>query len=140
MKRETLCAATGLMLLVPALAGAESLLEVYQQALQSDPQVREAEANRLAAEEAAPQARGALLPQITASGSFEDSTSDGNSVFVQGVDVNGETVFVTQNTQRDRDSEALQWQVELTQTLFQWDQFVELKRASKRGRSSVRRL
>ena len=37
-------------------ANADSLLEVYQQALQSDPQIHEAEARRLAALEAKPQA------------------------------------------------------------------------------------
>ena len=133
MKRQSLLAASSLLFLAPVLASAESLLEVYQQALQSDPQVREAEANRDAAEEAAPQARGALLPQITATGSYEDSTSDGNNVFVQSVlDANGNPVFVTQNTQRERDSEQKSWQVELTQTLFRWDQYVELKRSGKR--------
>ena len=133
MKRQSILAASGLLFLAPVLASAESLLEVYQQALQSDPQVREAEANRDAAEEAAPQARGALLPQITATGSYEDSTSDGNNVFVQSVlDANGNPIFVTQNTQRERDSEQKSWQVELTQTLFRWDQYVELKRSGKR--------
>ncbi|MEM8982630.1 MAG: TolC family outer membrane protein [Pseudomonadota bacterium] len=134
MKQPTLVATAVCLLCLPALAAAESLLEVYQQALQSDPQVREAEFNRNAAEEAAPQARGALLPQITATGSYEDSTSDGNNVFVQRFeDPNtGQEIFLTQNTQRERDSEATQWQVELTQTLFRWDQFVELKRAGKR--------
>ena len=43
---------------------AATLLEIYQQALQSDPRIHEAEARRLAALEAEPQARGVLLPQI----------------------------------------------------------------------------
>ena len=47
---------------------ASSLLEIYQQALQSDPQIHEAEARRLAALESKPQARGALLPQIGVGG------------------------------------------------------------------------
>ncbi|MEO0578749.1 MAG: TolC family protein, partial [Pseudomonadota bacterium] len=109
MKRPYRLTASAALLCLPALAGAESLLEVYQQALQSDPQVREAEANRLAAEEASPQARGALLPQITASGQYQDSTSDGNNVFVQQVPdpVTGDPIFVTQNTQREQDSEQI---------------------------------
>ena len=46
---------------------------VYQRALQNDPQIREADANRLASRESKPQALAALLPQIDASGSvFED--------------------------------------------------------------------
>ena len=60
-----LCALT-----VPGLVTAASLLEVYQQALQSDPLIHEAEARRLAALEVEPQARGLLLPQLSAGGSW----------------------------------------------------------------------
>src|SRR3979490_3119124 len=49
-------------------APAADLLAVYQRALQNDPQLREAEANRLAALETKPQALSALLPQLAASG------------------------------------------------------------------------
>ncbi len=134
MKRLISLGCSAALLATPGLASAESLLEVYQQALQSDPLVREAEANRQAAEEAAPQARGALLPQITATGSYEDSQSEGNNVFVQqiGADPTDPNSFVTLNAERERDSKAQSWQVELTQTLFRWDQYVELKRAGKR--------
>ncbi len=45
-------------------APAADLLAVYQRALQNDPQLREAEATRLAALEAKPQALSALLPQL----------------------------------------------------------------------------
>ena len=38
------------MIAAPSDAHAASLLEIYQQALQSDPQIHEAEARRLAAE------------------------------------------------------------------------------------------
>ena len=45
-------------------ASAESLIEVYERARISDPQIREADALRLANREALPQSRSALLPQI----------------------------------------------------------------------------
>src|SRR5271163_4529911 len=51
---------------IPA-SGAD-LLAVYQRALQNDPQLREAEANRLATLEAKPQALSALLPQLSGGG------------------------------------------------------------------------
>ena len=54
-----------LSLSLPGLAQSESLLEVYQQALQSDPLIHEAESRRQAALEISPQARALLLPQIT---------------------------------------------------------------------------
>ena len=47
--------------MLPGLGQAASLLEIYQQALQSDPRIHEAEARRLAALEAEPQARGLML-------------------------------------------------------------------------------
>ena len=72
---------------LPGSALAASLLEVYQQALQSDPRIHEAEARRLAALEAEPQARGVYLPQITASGSWTKSNTDGNGIINQFVEV-----------------------------------------------------
>ena len=60
---------------------AESLLEIYQQALQSDPRIHEAEARRLAALEAEPQARGVYLPQIDADASYFEDDSSGTSIF-----------------------------------------------------------
>ena len=50
------------LLVLPTAGFSASLLEIYQQALQSDPRIHEAEARRLAALEAEPQARGVLLP------------------------------------------------------------------------------
>src|SRR5271155_6268433 len=49
-------------------APAADLMAVYQRALQNDPQLREAEATRLATLEAKPQALSALLPQLTGNG------------------------------------------------------------------------
>src|SRR5579863_1350631 len=61
--------ATGLALYLLANAvPAADLLAVYQRALQNDPQLREAEATRLAALEAKPQALSVLLPQLTGNG------------------------------------------------------------------------
>src|SRR5271163_3747927 len=56
-----------LMACMTPASGAD-LLAVYQRALQNDPQLREAEATRLAALEAKPQALSALLPQLSGSG------------------------------------------------------------------------
>jgi hypothetical protein len=52
-----------------------TLLEIYQQALQRDPTIREADARRLAALEAAPQARG-VVP--AAARIFRASYEDGD--------------------------------------------------------------
>src|SRR5260370_7185568 len=47
------------------VAAAADLVAVYQRALQNDPQLREAEANRLPALESKPHTLAALLPTVT---------------------------------------------------------------------------
>src|ERR1041384_4242715 len=92
--RVRILAACGLSLFAGGLQAAD-LLSVYERALQNDPLIREADANRLASRESKPQALAALLPQFNASGSFtkddqevgrtqliNSDTSDPNSVLV----------------------------------------------------------
>jgi outer membrane protein TolC len=74
-------------LAMPGLGHAASLLEVYQQALQSDPRIHEAEARRMAALEAEPQARGVYLPQIDFSGDWTKTNNDGSGTINQFVEV-----------------------------------------------------
>jgi len=102
-------------------AHSASLLEIYQQALQGDPQVHEAEARRLAAQEAIPQARGVLLPQISATGDWNQTDTSGSSFSI----INDRT------TTFDQDNTSTNWGFGLRQTLFRWDQIVNLKRADK---------
>src|SRR5215471_10664843 len=63
MKRTILALAMGSLL--AGSGQATDLLAVYRRALQNDPQLKEAEATRLAALESKPQALAALLPQIS---------------------------------------------------------------------------
>lgn len=105
-------------------ASAASLLEVYQQALQSDPLIHEAEALRLAAQEAAPQARGFLLPQLGASGSWSTGSADGTRI---EADTSGEFAPFSFETEFDQ----TQWNINLRQTIFRWDQFIGMKQANK---------
>ncbi|WKZ13286.1 MAG: TolC family outer membrane protein [Gammaproteobacteria bacterium] len=122
-------------LLATSLAHADSLLEVYQLARQNDPQVREADANRLAVREARPQARGALLPQVDASAGKDWVSNDGSNVFAQAIDDDGNPAtppqVVLANRQFDGRSSTEQWRVDLTQTLFRWDQWVRFRQADK---------
>lgn len=120
---KNLLPALALSLLVTTPASAASLMEVYQQALQSDPLIHEAESRRLAALEAVPQARSALLPQLTAGAEYRESSSSGRSIFQ---DSTGIGVATSQS-----DVASTGWQVDLRQTLFRWDQIVGLKQASK---------
>ncbi|HSG58131.1 MAG TPA: TolC family outer membrane protein [Woeseiaceae bacterium] len=117
-------------------AGAASLLEIYQQALQSDPRIHEAEALRLAALEAEPQARGVLLPQVDFSGDWSTSDGDGTRTDFDRVPCDetnpslGECIETFQSPSVTR-AESLNWQFSLRQTLFRWDQVVGLRRADK---------
>ncbi|MGI9237927.1 MAG: TolC family outer membrane protein [Woeseiaceae bacterium] len=105
-------------------AQAASLLEIYQQALQSDPQIHEAEARRLAALEARPQARGAYLPALSFNGDWTESEFDGTSV---EIDSDGSIGSLTSASE----SEVTRWQFTLRQSIFRWDQIVNLRRAEK---------
>lgn len=118
------CLVLALALATPSLSNATSLLEVYQQALQSDPLIHEAEARRLAALEALPQARGALFPQINANGSWVRRNSDGT--IIANDPSGGVGTFASEST-----AETTGWNVGLRQTLFRWDQIVNLKKAGK---------
>src|SRR5271157_4725395 len=75
-------------------APAADLLAVYQRALQNDPQLREAEANRLAALESKPQALAALLPQLAGNGTATKERDKGSSNTVESVQLaNGATIL-----------------------------------------------
>ncbi len=56
-------------------AQAGALADLYQLALDNDPQLKAAEASYLAGQEAVPQGRAALLPQINAGGSYTQADS-----------------------------------------------------------------
>ena len=66
-------------------AHAADLLAVYRRALQNDPQLREAEATRLAALESKPQALSALLPQLSGNGLISRERDVGSSNTTEAV-------------------------------------------------------
>ncbi|NCF74387.1 MAG: TolC family outer membrane protein [Gammaproteobacteria bacterium] len=104
-------------------AHSASLLEIYQQALQGDPQIHEAEARRMAALEAKPQARGVYLPQLSFGGAYSTSENSGPQFVV--LPGGAQTVTVTS------ESDTLDWSFSLRQSIFRWDQIVNMKRADK---------
>lgn len=103
-------------------AAAADLQVIYQRAIANDPLIREADANRLAARESKPQAWAALLPQVNASGRYDedDSEFDGSFVSPEGV-----TPQV-----RDSDGDTKAWQLSLRQSVFSWQNWATLRRAS----------
>ena len=119
-----LCALT-----VPGLATAASLLEVYQQALQSDPLIHEAEARRMASQELLPQARGSLFPQISAGGSWYQGSDSGLQQQAIQSPIPPFEIIGVGTVDTDSDFDGFGWNAELRQTLFRWDQFVGLRQA-----------
>lgn len=116
------------------LAQASDLAEVYQKALQNDPQIREAEALRLAALEAKPQALAPLLPQVSADATYNTTEPSGSSSFVSLVpDASTpdpddlKPVIGTRDSSAESDT--TRWSLELRQSVFRWQNWVALKRA-----------
>ncbi len=110
-------------------ASAESLIEVYERARISDPQIREADALRLANREALPQSRSALLPQIDFNYTYEEQEQDGDSSFLQVNQDTLETTPVPRNFNENADTQI--WRLELRQSVFRWDRWVQYRRSEK---------
>ena len=106
-------------------APAADLLAIYQRALQNDPQLREAEATRLATLEGKPQALAALLPQVSGSGlaSRERDTGPVDSTFPISPGVFGNYTLGAITTTTNR------YGLDLKQNLFRWENWVALQRA-----------
>ncbi len=107
-----------------AVASAADLTEIYHRALRSDPQLREAEANRLASLEARPQALSGLLPQLTGTGSAVRDLNGVTSPYVVTI----QPLLTVPESTLTR-SDTTQWAVQLRQTLFRWDRIATLHQA-----------
>jgi outer membrane protein len=132
----TLIALTVIAALCGPATRAANLIEVFEQANRNDPVIREADERRLAAIEAKPQARGALLPQIGVGGSIETSERDGSGTFLQAVDGDNQPGtppdIAIVNVDQRISADTWQWQAGLRQTVFRWDQWQRLGRADAR--------
>jgi outer membrane protein len=70
-----------------APASGEDLLQIYREALRADPAIASAQANWVATQEKAPQARAGLLPIINGTANANVNTFDFNSHGAESVDV-----------------------------------------------------
>lgn len=117
-------------LILASSAHAADLVTVYQRALQNDPQIREADANRLASRESKPQALAALLPQFDASASYSKVEQDDSETSLINSDPTDDTSrLVPVDSTSNSDLTAREYELNLRQTLFRWDQWMTLKRA-----------
>jgi len=108
----------------PVIAVAEDLLEVYQSARASDPQLAAAEAQKNSIAEGVQQARAALLPQISASISYGQSSADSASV-TPVRDQNGNfTLFPVASS---NDSANRSYHATLNQSIYDHSNYTRLK-------------
>lgn len=107
-------------------AAAADFAVVYQDALANDPTFQQAHANYMAAREARPEAWAALLPQISGSAGRTLDHSSGVSTNI-GAAATGTPVpasfYATTHTN------ARQWSLNLSQSLFSWGDWMSLKSA-----------
>lgn len=102
-------------------ASAADLGAVYQRALVNDPLIREAEANRRAARESKPQALAALLPQVNASGRYDEEETEFDGAFVSPGGIFSQV--------EDSDGDTTAWQLQLRQSVFRWQNWAAFRRA-----------
>jgi outer membrane protein len=114
--------------LVPAPAQANDLLRVYDLAVQNDASYRAARFGRDAAIEARPQARAALLPQLSGSFSYGYVDTSG-SVQQTELDGNGNPVPVERQINNSGTDETLT--VTLNQSIFSLESWRRLQQADR---------
>jgi outer membrane protein len=131
-------ATLGLVLLAcSGAAAAKDLAGVFEDAVHNDPVIRQADANRLAAREARPQAWAAVLPQINGSAQVTRDHSAGfqdqiNATPVPVTPANPLGVqFFVQPEQLVTDTTTKQWAVNLRQNVFSWSNWMALKAAGR---------
>src|SRR3954452_575794 len=125
MNRPLACFFVALAL--TSAAAAKDLVGVYEDALKSDPQIRQADANRLASREARPQAWPAVLPQLSGTLSMTREKQDGTEGSLSFDQTTGTpfpitTPFVTNST-------AKSWGLNLRENVFSWSNWMAIKQA-----------
>lgn len=105
----------------PALA--TDLMAIYEQARASDPQLQSASAQRLARQEAIPQARSALLPNIGGTATLTDTDRDTES-FQSFPQPDGSVVFGP--VEGNIDVRARQYTLSLQQSIYNHQNYTRL--------------
>jgi len=110
-------------------AGATDLVGVYEDALRSDPQLRQADANRLASREARPQAWSALLPQLSGTASRNQDKQNGSQANLSFDPTSG--TYVPATDAYNLDAITRTWSLNLRESLFSWSNWMTLKAAER---------
>ncbi|HBY41117.1 MAG TPA: outer membrane channel protein TolC [Alteromonas sp.] len=124
MKKTLISLMLGFGMTTPVLA--DSLLEVYQQALANDPVVNRAKAQRDAAYQGIPLSRAALLPQVSGSLGYSKSSRETTQT-IQVDNDDGSTGFNIVNV--DIDSNSTSYGIDLNMSLYDHSNWLGLDRA-----------
>ncbi len=117
-----------LLFVLAGAAESKDLIGVYEDAVHNDPVILQADANRMAAREAKPQALANLLPQLTGSAGATGDHNSGSQPFF-GTTLNG-TAFVAP-VPATVDTTTRVWAVNLRQNVFSWANWMTLKEAGR---------
>ena len=134
MNRGATATAALAAIVFSAVARPKDLVGVFQDAVQNDPVIRQADANRLAARETRPQAWSALLPQVNGSAGVTREHNAGVQDQITPIPVPnkpGAEQLVVLPLGNTSDSTIKQWSVNLRQNVFSWTNWMALKAASK---------
>jgi outer membrane protein len=107
----------------------KDLLGVYEDALKNDPQIRAADANRLASRESRPQALAALLPQVNATAAYTRDHNGGVQDQTNSTPPPNSQLYAVPLPYTAGTGEK-QWGVNLRQNLFSWQNWETLKAAN----------
>lgn len=123
-------AAAVVLTLGVASAQAADLMQAWELARESDPQLSAAEASRLAQGEGIVQSRAALLPQISGEASLSDSDGDGTSISTQP-NPDGSVSFGPSSGFSDTRSR--NYSLSLGQTIYDHGNYTRLRAARARA-------
>ncbi len=112
-------AIVGLLAAASAMVKADTLLDIYQLAIASDPQLRQAEAAFHAVAETKTQARAQLLPQLSLGANLTRDRQDYTSITGAPVPIQPFTFYSTTKT----------YDLTLSQALYRRDFFTQLQEA-----------
>ncbi len=126
------CSFVYLFTLLSSKSYALSLVEAYEAALNNDPQLQVARAEYLAGLESVKIARGGLLPQISAIGSYQERDTETSGVFPITLDQDQNPVTpeirALRPVENESDETSETWSVSLRQPLFDASRWFNYKR------------
>lgn len=113
-------------------ANAADLMDAYQLARQSDPQLSAAESRSLGQREGVAQSRAALLPQLSGEVRFTDAEGDGSEIQVISTDP-----LITADSRGSTESRTRTQGVTLTQSIYNPSNWTSLRASRARASQAI---